>query len=176
VKGALFFNDYSLDKNGNEVGWTNEEDHQVSKDKARKGTTDKSVSPKILQLAFSPDSQYLAVMDDHCCCTLFKIDYQYRNMNKAKEWIFSGKLKIHKQPLRGIAFGESQRILDKQDQPETYLRLFSISEDKKLVEYDVSRSNNNRLYEKDIITVHFPLNLIKLNGYYRLSKKRTLAQ
>ncbi len=57
-------------------------------------------------------------------------------MDRPKEWCFSGKMRVHTLPIRSIAFADSTN-----EKGELKLRLFSIAEDKKLVEYDVQGSN-----------------------------------
>lgn len=51
-----------------------------------------------------------------------------------KNWVFGGKIRVHCAPLRSIAFGESM-----DERTEIKLRLFSVSEDMTLAEYDIKR-------------------------------------
>jgi len=83
-------------------------------------------------MTFSGDSQYLAVADDFYSISLFKYDYKDEDQDKGKEWSFSGKVRTHLNTIRSIAFGESQT-----ESGEIKLRLFSIGDDKMLVEYDI---------------------------------------
>jgi hypothetical protein len=80
--------------------------------------------PYILMQTFSPDSRHLAVMDEDFGVTLFILG--------EKNWGFAGKIRVHYAPIRSIAFGESM-----DERGEVRLRLFSVSEDMKMAEYDV---------------------------------------
>ena len=81
-------------------------------------------------------------------------DHKYGNTDRPKEWVFNGKMRVHTLPIRGIAFADS--IGEKGD---LKLRLFSIAEDKKLVEYDVHGSNQDCLKISSIYDVKINFNL-----------------
>jgi hypothetical protein len=57
-------------------------------------------------------------------------------------------MRIHTLPIRSIAFADSTN-----EKGELKLRLFSIAEDKKLVEYDVQGSNQDNLKINSIYDV-----------------------
>lgn len=79
-------------------------------------------------LTFAPDSRHLAAMDEYFGVTLFVFG--------EKNWTFGGKIRVHHAPIRSIAFGESMgESVD--ERSEVRLRLFSVSEDMTLAEYDV---------------------------------------
>lgn len=71
---------------------------------------------------------------------MFKIDHRFLDHTKPKEWVFSGKVRVHSLPITGVTFGESIN-----DKDEIVLKLFTIGLDKKLVEYDVPNSNIEKL-------------------------------
>lgn len=85
--------------------------------------------PNILMQTFSPDSRHLAVMDEDFGVTLFILG--------DKNWGFAGKIRVHYASIRSIAFGESM-----DERGEVKLRLFSVSEDMKMAEYDVVTSRS----------------------------------
>ena len=101
---------------------------------------DNKAKPKINFQVFASDSKHLATMNEDLSVCLFKIDHKYLDPTQPKEWIFSGKVRAHLLPLRSISFGESLS-----DKGEIKLRLFSIAEDKKLIEYDVHNSTQDGL-------------------------------
>lgn len=80
--------------------------------------------PAITMQTFSPDSKHLAVMDEDFGVTLFSLG--------EKNWSFAGKVRVHYAPIRSISFGQS---IDERGDPK--LRLFSVSEDMKMAEYEV---------------------------------------
>lgn len=96
---------------------------------------------KIIQISFAENSQSFAAMDDEFCVSLYKIGHKYGDQKAAKEFLFSGKVKCHFLPLTGICFGES---LDPTSHEITH-RLFSISQDKQLIEYKVKEAQKNNL-------------------------------
>ena len=123
-------------------------------------------SPKVTKIVFASDSKHLAAVDDQVCVSLFRINHKFGDPNQPKEWVFSGKIRVHLAKIKDICFGESLT-----EKGEIKLRLFSISDDKKLVEYDVQESNQdllvmNSLYQIEQETnpsacVWYPLNKFK---------------
>lgn len=81
---------------------------------------------------FASDSKHLATMDEDYSVCLFTFDHRFNDTTKEKEWVFAGKHRLHHAPIRSIAFGET---LDEKN--EVKLKVFSVAEDMKLVEYDV---------------------------------------
>jgi cilia- and flagella-associated protein 251 len=67
---------------------------------------------------------------------LFKYDKKYDSEDSRVEWLFRGKCITHLAPITGLCFGEYQ-----EDSGETRFKLFSISEDKYLIEYNVHDSS-----------------------------------
>ena len=123
--------------------------------------------PRINYQVFASDSKHLATMNEDFSVCLFKIDHKYLDPTQPKEWIFSGKMRAHTLPLKSIAFGES--LSDKGD---IKLRLFSIGEDKRLIEYDVHNSTQENGVRVHSVTqieqesnpcacVWYPINIYK---------------
>jgi hypothetical protein len=71
-------------------------------------------------------------MDEDYSVCLFTYDHRFNDTTKEKEWVFGGKHRVHHAPIRSIAFGETC-----DDKNEIKLKLFSVGEDMKLVEYDI---------------------------------------
>ena len=78
-------------------------------------------------------------MDSNQCVCLFKKDYLQGDTTKPIEWQFHGKRRTHEIEITSIGFGES---LDENEQ--TKLRLFSIGRDRRIVEYDVYASSQQK--------------------------------
>ena len=78
-------------------------------------------------------------MDSNQCVCLFKKDYLQGDTTKPIEWQFHGKRRTHEIEITSIAFGES---LDENGQ--TKLRLFSIGRDRRIFEYDVYASSQQK--------------------------------
>lgn len=102
-------------------------------------TTENKPYPKITDLIVSDDSQFFATMDENCCVCLFKRDHLLGDPSKPIEWQFNGKRKTHEVEITSICFGES---LDENENMK--LRLFSIGKDRRLFEYDVYASSQQR--------------------------------
>ena len=71
-------------------------------------------------------------MDEDYSVCLFTYDHRFNDVTKEKEWVFAGKHRVHHAPIRSISFGETLN-----ERNEVKLKLFSVGEDMKLVEYDV---------------------------------------
>eukprot|EP00794_Sanderia_malayensis_P014238 gene14238-15723_t len=87
----------------------------------------------ISKVAFSYDCRYLASSDDDYCVTLFKAQLE----NKSQPWVYIGKQRAHYKRIVGITFGKA---LD-EERP----RLFSLGEDRVMVEYDIENSTEDDL-------------------------------
>ena len=99
-------------------------------------------SPQILSLIVVNDGvggKYFATMDSNQCVCLFKKDYLQGDTTKPIEWQFHGKRRTHEIEITSIGFGES---LDENEQ--TKLRLFSIGRDRRIFEYDVYASSQQK--------------------------------
>jgi WD40 repeat protein/Ca2+-binding EF-hand superfamily protein len=96
--------------------------------------------PSVYKIVFSPDSTHLAAIDDQHCVSLFRRGHRFGRLEEPIEWVFAGKKRVHLAKIRDVCFGESLT-----DQGNIILRLFSIGDDKKLVEYDVQGSTQEKL-------------------------------
>jgi len=85
----------------------------------------------VTHAVFSHDSSYLALAHADRCVCLYR--YAHRHSEKAypKEWMWSAKQKSHWRAIVGLCFSgaESEK-----------LRLFSVGEDRRLVEYNVKNT------------------------------------
>lgn len=107
-------------------------------------TSDNKGSP-VKQLVVTWDGNYFAVSDISKAVCLFKKD---TDPNKAAEWKFTGKIVSHEVEVTSIAFG---RGLDEQGQDMH--RLFSIGKDRRVFEYDVYNSTQEKL----LVISHFTI-------------------
>ncbi|XP_076127408.1 cilia- and flagella-associated protein 251 [Alosa pseudoharengus] len=90
-------------------------------------------SDSITHMAFSHDSHYLAAADDGKAVTLFHLCSE----EGVQRWRYLGRHHSHYMPIRDLLFGE---------QLDTGLpRLLSLGEDRRLVEYDLQASGDDRL-------------------------------
>jgi len=80
---------------------------------------------------FSHDSMYLALAHADRCVCLYRYSHRHNDKNYPKEWMFNAKHRSHGRPIVGLCFSgeESEK-----------LRLFSVGEDRRLVEYSVKGS------------------------------------
>lgn len=85
-----------------------------------------------LYITFAENSEYFAVMDDQSCVSIYKLD--------EGDWMFNGRLKSHHTEVNDLCFVE---ILNQSQ--ELRQMLYSIGEDKYMVEYDVKDSRVDRL-------------------------------
>ncbi|XP_067911131.1 cilia- and flagella-associated protein 251 isoform X2 [Heterodontus francisci] len=83
----------------------------------------------ITQITFSHDSSYLATVDSKTTVTVF--------LFREESWDFLGRQNAHFKPIQSLMFG----IYLDSNQP----RLLSLGEDRVLVEYDLTKSNENDL-------------------------------
>ena len=95
----------------------------------------KKKSVKGLYITFSENSDYFAIMDDVNCVSLYKVE----NSGEC-DWIFDGRLKSHQTTINDICFVE---MFNKGQKMQTML--YSIGDDKRLIEYDVEQSRMDKL-------------------------------
>jgi WD40 repeat protein/Ca2+-binding EF-hand superfamily protein len=99
----------------------------------------------VTHLAFSPDSSYLAAAYADRCVCLYR--HTQRHTDKAaKEWMYSAKQKSHGRPIVGLCF--SKPTDSDSGRESGKLRLFSVGEDRRLVEYEVKSSEFGGLVVK----------------------------
>eukprot|EP01119_Soliformovum_irregulare_P015157 TRINITY_DN4224_c1_g1_i3.p1 TRINITY_DN4224_c1_g1~~TRINITY_DN4224_c1_g1_i3.p1 ORF type:complete len:531 (+),score=134.78 TRINITY_DN4224_c1_g1_i3:2-1594(+) len=92
--------------------------------------THRNSSGSIQEIIFSSDSKFLATSDSDKCVALYRaIDVEVEGKKKV-EWQYIGKHRFHYKPIIGLAF------VDGYDSPS----LFSLGEDRWLIECDVARS------------------------------------
>lgn len=70
-------------------------------------TDNNKSKPRVNLQIFSNDSKHMATMSDDLTVCLFKIDHKYGDPVQPKEWVFSGKVRVHLLRINSIAFGES---------------------------------------------------------------------
>ncbi|XP_069672269.1 cilia- and flagella-associated protein 251-like isoform X2 [Periplaneta americana] len=124
-------------------------------------TAYKHTSSAITKICFSPDSKFLAHIDEGMKVCLYRCE----NMDTCT-WVFLGKQRSHYKPIRDLLFSE---ISTEGSQTQ---RLFSLGEDRMLVEYDLMNSyedilqiiNSERIEQSAI-----PLNM----AWYPHSTKET---
>ncbi|KAG2373739.1 hypothetical protein C9374_011828 [Naegleria lovaniensis] len=88
----------------------------------------------IQSLKFSHDSLFLAFSDSDNCVGVFKFMPNPQKKGAGKdEWIYIGRFKSHKKAITGLEFG----VEPYGDIP----RLMSVSEDRRLIEYDLENSS-----------------------------------
>mmetsp|Transcript_42036 Transcript_42036/g.105703 ORF Transcript_42036/g.105703 Transcript_42036/m.105703 type:complete len:986 (+) Transcript_42036:60-3017(+) len=85
----------------------------------------------VIHAAFSHNSSYLALAHADRCVCLYRYAHRHQDENYPKEWSLCAKTKSHWRPIVGLCF--SGPGAEK-------LRLFSVGEDRRLVEYNVKSS------------------------------------
>ncbi|CAJ1410478.1 unnamed protein product [Effrenium voratum] len=85
----------------------------------------------VTHIAFSSDACHLALAHADRSLCLYRFSHRPNDKNFPKEWMYSAKHKSHWRPIVGLCFSgpESEK-----------LRLFSVGEDRRLVEYSVKSS------------------------------------
>jgi len=84
----------------------------------------------VTHVAFSHDSTHLAVAHlDRCVC-LYRFAHRHNDRTYPQEWGFAGKHRPHWRAIVGLCFSGAG----------TELKLFSVGEDRRLVEYNVKAS------------------------------------
>ena len=94
---------------------------------------------RITRIIFSRDGKAMAVANKLNRVALFKYDLRRGNTEKM-EWIFCGQHESHYKQINGLTFGES---IDEKE--KTVLRLFSVGDDRKLIEYDTNSTDTTQL-------------------------------
>lgn len=79
---------------------------------------------------FAPDGRYFAVADDFKCVSLFKLGHKYEDPSQPIEWVFAAKIRAHTGPVNDLCFSYNSE------------RLFSVSEDMHMAEYNVLKSKD----------------------------------
>jgi len=82
----------------------------------------------VMHAAFSHDSAYFAVAHHDRCVCLYHFAHRHGDTNLPTEWMFAGKHRPHWRSIVGLCFSgpESEK-----------LQLFSVGEDRRLIEYNV---------------------------------------
>lgn len=93
----------------------------------------------ITRIVFSNDGKAMAITDKGERVALFKWDSKRGNTEKM-EWIYCGQHKSHYKKINGLTFGES---IDERER--SVLRLFSVGDDRKLIEYDTNSTDTSQL-------------------------------
>lgn len=85
----------------------------------------------VTHACFSFDSNYLALAHADRCVCLYRYTHRHNDKNYPKEWMYTAKHKSHWRPIVGLCFSgpESEK-----------LKLFSVGEDRRLVEYSIKSS------------------------------------
>ncbi|KAF7417468.1 hypothetical protein HZH68_000121 [Vespula germanica] len=92
----------------------------------------KHSSQSIRNVAFTKCSTYMAYSDDALCIVVFKKNNS-KSLNETNIWNLIGKCHSHCLPIRQVLFGPSVK-------GNSVPRLFSLGEDKDLIEYDLEVS------------------------------------
>ena len=88
----------------------------------------------IINITFSHDSSMFAIADAEDCVGLFRYTNRGQDPRKPVEWVYIGRNRSHRAPITGVQFGPPA--------PETQgLRLMSLGEDKRLIEYNLQDSD-----------------------------------
>lgn len=81
-------------------------------------------------IRFAPDGRYFAVADDLKRVSLFKLGHKYEDPSQPIEWVFAAKIRAHTGPVNDLCFSNNSE------------RLFSVSEDMHMAEYNVLKSKD----------------------------------
>lgn len=100
----------------------------------------------ITRIVFSNDGKAMVTTDEDKRVALFKWEHRRNNPDLPMEWVYCGSVKSHYKKINGVAFGES---IDERER--TVLRLFSVGDDRKLIEYDTNSTDEHQL---QILTNH----------------------
>lgn len=125
---------------------------------------------KCEKIAFAPNSKYFAISDDVKCVSLFKLGHKYDDVSQPIEWVFAAKVRVHTARITDLCFSSNSA------------KLFSISEDMYLAEYNIPKSNDtlavevlDKIEAEDIPTacVYYPFEenedlLLVANAGYKL--------
>lgn len=93
----------------------------------------KGISCELIR--FSPDMKYFAISDDLKCVSIFKLGHKYDDPSQPIEWVFAAKIRVHTGKINDLCFsGNSEK-------------LFSVSEDMYMAEYNVTKSKDTLFVE-----------------------------
>jgi WD40 repeat protein/Ca2+-binding EF-hand superfamily protein len=81
-------------------------------------------------IRFSPDMKHFAVSDDLKCVSLFKLGHKYDDPSQPIEWVFAAKIRVHTGKINDLCFNGTGE------------RLFSVSEDMYMAEYNILKSKD----------------------------------
>jgi WD40 repeat protein len=104
--------------------------------------------PHAVELSFSYDSKFFAIVDTQSCASLYRLDEEERIKSKDKpdkfeeDWVFFGKIKSHLSEINDVCFGE---ILNPANSSEKISKFYSIGNDKMLFQYDANNQLKNKL-------------------------------
>lgn len=94
----------------------------------------------IVRVIFSNDGRAMATTDKDNRVALFKWEHKRGNPENPMEWVHCGSHKSHYKSITGISFGTS---IDESD--NSVLRLFSVADDRRLIEYDTNSTDATQL-------------------------------
>jgi WD40 repeat protein len=161
--------------------------YKVNDEKCQKNVLTISQKPNVkgLNITFSENSEYFAIMDDCSCVSLYKLEKaepgdeaeQKQKLEKMRagknakkettsDWVFAGKLRSHMTDVNDVCFVESFY-----DKDVLKPMLYSIGDDKYLVEYDVEASTKKGLVHSDPIKIEHEV-APKACIYYPINNNR----
>lgn len=161
--------------------------YKVHDKKCQKNVLTISQKPNVkgLSITFSENSEYFAVMDDCSCVSMYKLEKaefgedaeqrekaeKFRHGKHAKkevssDWVFAGKLRSHMTDVNDVCFVESFY-----DKDVLKPMLYSVGEDKYLVEYDVEASTKKGLVHSDPVKIEHEVSP-KACIYYPINNNR----
>eukprot|EP00746_Dinoflagellata_sp_MGD_P162974 gnl/MRDRNA2_/MRDRNA2_90769_c0_seq1.p1 gnl/MRDRNA2_/MRDRNA2_90769_c0~~gnl/MRDRNA2_/MRDRNA2_90769_c0_seq1.p1 ORF type:complete len:957 (+),score=196.04 gnl/MRDRNA2_/MRDRNA2_90769_c0_seq1:77-2947(+) len=119
--------------NGNllAVGFTNGHCKLLKSDDLSEVVSFRDSRECVTHVCFSYDSAYLAIAHYDRCVCLYRYAHRHNDKSYPIEWTFSAKHRSHWRAIVGLCFSGPES--DK-------LRLFSVGEDRRLVEYNVKQS------------------------------------
>ena len=132
----------------------------------------------ITRIVFSNDGKAMVTTDRDNRVALFKWEHRRNNPELPTEWVYCGSHKSHYKKVNGVAFGNS---IDERE--KSVLRLFSVGDDRKLIEYDANPTeasqlgilSNNKIDQehKPTCCIWYPINtgedlLLTMNDAYKI--------
>ena len=132
----------------------------------------------ITRIVFSNDGKAMVTTDRDNRVALFKWEHRRNNPELPTEWVYCGSHKSHYKKVNGVAFGNS---IDERE--KSVLRLFSVGDDRKLIEYDENPTeasqlwilSNNKIEQehKPTCCIWYPINtgedlLLTMNDAYKI--------
>ncbi|OMJ77112.1 hypothetical protein SteCoe_23386 [Stentor coeruleus] len=136
------------------------------------------IAKGITRIVFSNDGKAMVTTDKGDRVALFKWEHKRNNPDLNMEWVYCGQHKSHYKRITGVAFGES---IDERE--KSVLRLFSVGEDRKLIEYDTNSTDmtqlqilsNNKIEQehKPTCCIWYPVStgedlLLTMNNAYKI--------